>query len=184
LWTKNKLMILKERSRFPISRALQLLVYFIPLKVIAQSSFSCDFSTDVKILAVFGVADPQKNNCHYSEPSKALPWTKPRCLSQRALNWDAWYRLWTCGRKCEHIILILADLYWLQLSARINYKLELSSLSSHSSYSNPTTCLSYSLYHTLLVRCKSIDTKQAVREHLSVNGLSVVQRLHCLHLNC
>jgi len=66
-------MILKERPQFPISRTLQLLVYLYRLKVIEQSSFSWDFPTDAKILAVFGAAYPQKINCHHSDPQKALP---------------------------------------------------------------------------------------------------------------
>jgi len=35
---------------------------------------------------VLGAADPQKINCQHSDPQKALPWTKPRRLSNRALK--------------------------------------------------------------------------------------------------
>jgi len=44
--------------------------------------------SDTKILAVFEAADPEKINCHRSDPQKALPWTKPRHLSHRALQSD------------------------------------------------------------------------------------------------
>jgi len=64
-----------------------------------QFSFSWDFPTDAKILAIIWTADPQKINCHHSDPQKAVPWTKPRRLSQCALKSDAWFGLWTCGRK-------------------------------------------------------------------------------------
>jgi len=45
---KNQLLFLKEQPQFPISRTLQQLVYFVPLTVIEQSSFSWDFPTDDK----------------------------------------------------------------------------------------------------------------------------------------
>jgi len=51
------------------------------------------------------VADPQKISCHHSEPQMALPWTKPRRLSHRALTLDAWFGLWTSGRKKMYIYL-------------------------------------------------------------------------------
>jgi len=60
---KNKLLVLKEG----------VLVYFVALKSIEQSSFSCDFPSDAKI------------RCHHSDPQMALPGTKPRRLIYRAI---------------------------------------------------------------------------------------------------
>jgi len=68
-------------------------------KVIEQSSFSWDFLTDANSFALLRTADPQTINCHNSGTQKALPWIKPRRLSHRALKLDAWFGLWSCGRK-------------------------------------------------------------------------------------
>jgi len=51
--SKNQLLILKGRSRFPINRTLQLLVYFVPLKSIEESSYSWDFPTEAKNIGGF-----------------------------------------------------------------------------------------------------------------------------------
>jgi len=67
-------------------------------KVIEQCSFSWDFPADAKYLRFWGYR-PQKINFHHSDPQKALLWTKPRRLSHRALKLDAWFGLWSRGRK-------------------------------------------------------------------------------------
>jgi len=62
-------------------------------------SYGWDFPTVAEMFAVVGATYPRIMNCYYSDLQKALPWPKKRRLSHRALQSDAWFRLWTCGRK-------------------------------------------------------------------------------------
>ena len=51
---KNRLLILKERPRFPISDSLQLYVYFVPVKSYSAFSFWLGFPYCGQYLSGFG----------------------------------------------------------------------------------------------------------------------------------
>jgi len=69
-----------------------------------------------KYCRFLGLQTPQKINCHHSDHQKALPWTKPRHLSHRALKLDAWFGLWTCGRNKN--IYIYKPIYFIYFTSR------------------------------------------------------------------